>query len=238
MNVPENFPNYTGPYISDGKFQSSVEFGQTPPKDALDAISRLHDSAYAHWDDSQHRRAADIIYAKEAAKIDDSLAGIAGFSVLYGNQILRSTENLLGLSTYPTPLNLVKVVYGGAKNLYDLIDYVQNERRYQQDVREFYDIDPGWMSTTAIRQAEVVEPFLENYQREELIVEPDHFIYNNVGLGLEYKPEVGGGANETNYIQTWPRKLKRNKRKRKSKRKQKHQCLNRRCNQRKQTLVQ
>ncbi len=59
MELPDSFPNYTGPYISNGKLQESVPFGDKTPKDELDALSRLHDSAYAKWDDRLHRSVAD-----------------------------------------------------------------------------------------------------------------------------------------------------------------------------------
>lgn len=62
--------NYTGPYISDGKFQSSVYNGTACVKDGLAELSRWHDSMcslYGHSD--PHRILVDRIYYEVASKI-------------------------------------------------------------------------------------------------------------------------------------------------------------------------
>lgn len=131
--------NYVGPYWSDGKLQSSVEFGDAPPLSTLDAESRLHDSAYAHYEDLQHRMAADAIY-EHNVEILGGFAKFAGEAVLYGNQTLRAGSNLLEYSKYG-PLGLV---VGSLINDYYLNDYLLNSERYKKEVLGYYATDPGW----------------------------------------------------------------------------------------------
>jgi hypothetical protein len=131
--------NYTGPYWSDGKLQSSVEFGQTPPTSALDAESRLHDSAYAHYQDLAHRMAADAIYDARVEKLG-GLGTLAGTAVAYGNQALRSGKNLIDYSEY----GLVGLIVGSLINDYNLNDYMMNVDKYKKEVLAYYATDPGW----------------------------------------------------------------------------------------------
>jgi hypothetical protein len=86
--------NYTGPYWSDGKIQSSVEFGTTDPQSELDALSRLHDTAYAHYSDRGHREAADLIYAREAKRLGEKYPELIGNIVQYGNYTGRQAVQL------------------------------------------------------------------------------------------------------------------------------------------------
>lgn len=132
-------PNYTGPYYSDGKIQESVEFGRSAPTSALDAESRLHDSAYAHYKDLQHRMAADSIYESRVTKLG-GFAKFAGEAVLYGNQTLRAGSNLLEYSKY----GLVGLVVGSLINDYHLNDYMMNSDKYKKEVLAYYATDPGW----------------------------------------------------------------------------------------------
>ncbi len=67
-----NMDPYTGPYWSDGKIQSSVEFGESFTPTYLAYNSRLHDSAFAHFQDDRHRTAADWIY-RQSLRFDDSV---------------------------------------------------------------------------------------------------------------------------------------------------------------------
>lgn len=135
--------NYTGPYWSDAKIQESVEFGKTPPLSALDAESRLHDSAYAHYEDLGHRMAADAIYDSRVSKMG-GLGQFAGSAVLYGNQTLRAGSNLLSNSKYG-PIGLI---LGALENDYYLYDYMSNVDRYKKEVLAYYDTDPGWDGMT------------------------------------------------------------------------------------------
>ncbi len=132
-------PNYTGPYISDGKVQSSVEFGETAPQDQLDALSRLHDSAYAKWDDWQHRQAADEIYEIEAKKLAGKFPQLAGKIVAYGNFAARSSATLAQRTASLGPLG---ILVGGIENMVKLHDYVTNGDRYKADVRTYFGTDP------------------------------------------------------------------------------------------------
>lgn len=136
-------PNYTGPFISNGGFQTSVEFGDRVPKDALDALSRLHDSAYAKYSDRAHRMAADAIYAEEAAKLEGMFPAAAGFAVRYGNQTKDSLMNIVGKTkdyAYLGPL--AGLVIGAVDNGYTLYDYMLNSDEYKNDVLKYYATDP------------------------------------------------------------------------------------------------
>lgn len=131
--------NYTGPYWSDGQIQSSVEFGSSAPLSALDAESRLHDSAYAHYSDLVHRMAADSIYEANVEKLG-GFAKFAGELVKYGNQTLRAGGNLLDYAKYG-PLGFI---VGSLINDYTLFDYMNNSEKYKKEVLAYYATDPGW----------------------------------------------------------------------------------------------
>lgn len=126
--------NYTGPYLSDGKFQSSVEFGEKLPIDRWDAFSRLHDSAFKKWDDYGHRTAANSIYNEWMKENPTTSKSIAGFLVLYGNQINSSLSNL--------GPNMGSLIIGGIKNGYNLADYAMNENKYKREVIDYFKTDP------------------------------------------------------------------------------------------------
>lgn len=122
--------NYTGPYWSDGKVQSSVEFGTAIPTSLLDEQSRLHDSAYAKFKD-QHQllTAADYIY-NENTKNLGVLGKVAGFAVLYGNHTQRSINGLFD-GNIP-----------GVTNSIRLQDWLENKEKYIKQVKDYYETDP------------------------------------------------------------------------------------------------
>jgi hypothetical protein len=127
MNLPGFLPEYTGPFISDGKLQSSVPFGATRPKNKIEYESRLHDTSYATYDDYAHRTAADEIYKKH-------VGGVIGNGVFYGNALVRGALNLS--TDFPG------LAIGGAVNLYNLADYTMNHTKYLKEVTDLYDKDP------------------------------------------------------------------------------------------------
>lgn len=133
--------NYTGPYWSDGKLQSSVIFGDAMPLSNLDAQSRLHDTAYATYgkDDWQHRTAADYVYYQRVKNLG-VVGEVAGNAVLYGNQLLRSGSQLVG--SISNPVNLPSIVFGGVTNGLRLNDWSNNKTKYITDVISLYENDP------------------------------------------------------------------------------------------------
>ncbi len=134
-------PNYTGPYISNGEFQSSVEFGNVAPKDELDAYSRLHDSAYAKFSDRLHRTVADEIYYEGTRSIDSQLANLAGNLVMFGNHTMRSAYEITDSIKYlGNPL--LGLVVGGVRNAYDLYDYTINRESVRKEIEDYFDSDP------------------------------------------------------------------------------------------------
>lgn len=140
--------NYTGPYVSDGKFQTSVEWGEAETLNPLDEASRRHDSAYARFSDRKHRMAADVLYKLETDRMNGSLPGIAGNAVVYGNEALEQGGDL------STKLTLTRAA--GANPLAGLVAhelswlYDMNERlntrdwlaKEKQEVLDYYKTDP------------------------------------------------------------------------------------------------
>jgi hypothetical protein len=82
---------YTGPYYSDGKFQSSVADGTKIPVSKVDYNSRIHDASYYHAQSYDDLTAADRVYS-DAADNFHGLAWIIGKAPLYGNFIPRLLE--------------------------------------------------------------------------------------------------------------------------------------------------
>lgn len=138
---------YTGPYWSNGEIQESVEWGEKDPKTQLDWLSRQHDSAYAHYKDSRHREAADLIYMREAKKLAGKFPELAGNLVGYGNYTGRQIGKLasdVGLATKLTGNPLFGVLkYGveGVVNSAKRINgtYLKNEL---SDLSTYYGTDP------------------------------------------------------------------------------------------------
>lgn len=127
--------NYLGPYISDGKFQTSVQYGKTRPSDYLDAQARLHDSAYATFKDYGRRRASDSLFS-ERTKGESLVGAVSAGAVGYGNQIISAGSNLLGKT------GLAGLIVGGATNMFELHDYMINESKYKKEVLAHYESDP------------------------------------------------------------------------------------------------
>jgi hypothetical protein len=141
MNVVAlGLPAYTGPYISDGKLQSSVLFGRTEPVDELDALSRLHDTAYAYYGDAKHREAADAIYYEGASKLNGTLPKVAAVLVKYGNYVERQFEKTAEAATGGV-FGLAKLVVSNLLNTQSRLDgtYLKQER---SDVLSLYSRDP------------------------------------------------------------------------------------------------
>lgn len=85
--------NYTGPFLSDGKFHKSVANGKASPKSKLDRLSRIHDTAYALCKDAGCLRKADRAY-HQATRSMSWFPRLAGDLVLYWND----PSNLFGVA--------------------------------------------------------------------------------------------------------------------------------------------
>ncbi len=139
--VVDKMPNYTGPYISNGEYQTSVEFGDVKPLDILDSFSRLHDSAYAKWKDQLHRSVADSIYNESVKNLEGLFPEIAGFAVLYGNQLGRAVSNIISGWEYAAG-NPLGALAGGVYNLYELMSYTHNYDSVKREILSYYSTDP------------------------------------------------------------------------------------------------
>jgi len=139
--------NYTGPYVSNGKFQKSVAFGDQAPVDALDSASRLHDSVYALYGPGNERRAADSLYKQRTDQLDGVLPALAGTAVVYGNAGMHSLGNLTsaavsGFRYAGLPGLLGGIVYGGVKNMSELYSYVTHTDEAKKKVLATELLDP------------------------------------------------------------------------------------------------
>lgn len=143
----EYIGEYTGPYWSNGKLQESVEWGDKDPKSQLDWLSRQHDSAYAHFKDSRHREAADLLYMREAKKLAGRYPELAGNLVGYGNYAGRQLSKLgsdVAFSTKLTGNPILGLVKYGVSGIVDSAKringtYLRNET---SDIEKFYKTDP------------------------------------------------------------------------------------------------
>lgn len=146
--------NYVGPYWSDGKTQSSVEWGNKEPTDALDDLARKHDAAYAHYKDRPHREAADALFAEEARKLTQKYGKgwaadpkVAATLVQYGNYATRQAAKLGEYTKYGTSGIAGNLIGAGRFVIGNLLDagkmvngtYLKQERN---DVLKFYGTDP------------------------------------------------------------------------------------------------
>ena len=146
--------NYVGPYWSDGKTQSSVEWGNKEPTDALDDLARKHDAAYAHYKDRPHREAADALFAEEARKLTQKYGKgwaadpkVAATLVQYGNYATRQAAKLGEYTKYGTSGIAGNLIGAGRFVIGNLLDankmvngtYLKQERN---DVQKFYGTDP------------------------------------------------------------------------------------------------
>ncbi len=131
--------NYTGPYISDGKFQTSVAFGKTQPANELDRLSRLHDTAYSVYTDPSYLMAADAMYADEAGKLEGKLPAVAATAVKQGNMAINGF-NRLGKNVLTFgPLGLIKTA---VENIWDASHYIDNEKSIKKNIKHMYNSDP------------------------------------------------------------------------------------------------
>lgn len=138
--------NYTGPYWSDGKVQSSVAFGESNPQSELDALSRLHDSAYKQFPDQKHREAADKLYNDEAQKLVGKFPHLAGNVVLYGNHLLRHPNpfRMVGGGLLGNAGHLASLIYTAVGGIKDANRYYGSQAlaREIEDVKNYYKTDP------------------------------------------------------------------------------------------------
>lgn len=146
--VPSELGNYVGPNWSDGKFQSSVLWGESEPQNELDLAAYYHDSAYAHWADSDHREMADRIFREQTAHLDEKLAKFASEAVTHGNMLGRSVERLAENISMTAPLGPMAPVAGLVITAFENI-FEANKRlpggsmeKTYQEVLKFYETDP------------------------------------------------------------------------------------------------
>jgi len=148
--------NYVGPNWSNGKKQSSVKWGNLDPINALDALARQHDTAYATWSDRAHREAADEIFAAEANKLKKRFGNkfaedpkFAAGAVQYGNYAHRQTKKLWddvmwGNKILPGMGALTGVLKFGLGNIKEMHQRLKGtyHKKELEDVLKLYREDP------------------------------------------------------------------------------------------------
>lgn len=166
-SIMEQFSgNYTGPYWSDGKLQTSVEFGESDPKSELDALSRLHDSAYAKFQDRGHREAADMMYEEQAKKLVGRFPSLAGDLVLYGNYATRQAARGIGLAKYGLP----GLLYFGVDNAIKANKMINGTylSKEKKDVADYYLTDPHKIALSEARR-QVVTPVIDKVAKKSSV---------------------------------------------------------------------
>lgn len=138
---------YTGPFVSNDKFQKSVAFGDQAPVDELDSYSRLHDTAYAYYGPGINRKAADSLYHERVSKLPGQLPSLAGDAVLYGNAGLHSLGNLVndvgtGFKFAGLPGALGGLIYGAVENMTDLYQYMTENEQAKKKILGMERTDP------------------------------------------------------------------------------------------------
>jgi len=127
---------YTGPWISNNAFQTSVEFGDEIPATPLDAESRLHDTGVKHWNDPLYQLAVDDVYYEDTLDIPGNYASLARNLVLYGNFANRTRPKILDM--IPNPVNFAKIIYKAYENNKLIYDYANQSDQLKKEVREYY----------------------------------------------------------------------------------------------------
>jgi len=157
--------NYIGPHWSDGKYQESVEWGDSDPQDELDLLAYYHDSSYARFKDKYHRAAADKAFYEQASAIPGALAKLAGNSVLYGNYTKDRLSNMLSSvktgTTLGGPLGgVLGLVYSGVKGIVDLNDRLPGGayEKAEKAVKAYQLTDPKKRQNMFAPKAEKAEP--------------------------------------------------------------------------------
>jgi len=138
---------YTGPWVSNGKFQKSVSFGDQPPLGVVDSYSRLHDTGHDQYGPGIYRKAADSLYHDRMSKLPGALPHLLGDVVVYGNAGMQSLGNITsgmtsGFKLAGLPGAFAGLIYGGAKNMYELHDYVTHRDEAKKAVRDMEKLDP------------------------------------------------------------------------------------------------
>lgn len=147
---------YVGPYWSNGKLQESVEFGDETPSHELDALARLHDTAYARYKDEKHRAAADLLFAEQAEKLKSKYGPkwaddpkIASRLVQYGNHAVRAATRVGGNVSTGFKLGgpigaLGGLLYSGVQNIVQSHQMLKGTylSKEKDDIRRLFASDP------------------------------------------------------------------------------------------------
>jgi hypothetical protein len=133
--------NYTGPYLSNGKFQESIAYGDVEPKSQLDAISRDHDTMYAlsqdYEDPEENRHFADYIYFKRAFELDGLVPKIAAVlvkqqdDIRYGvTRLANFYESYNGNTPLARGIGILRKVYNTGQVVGEIKDKMSHKYLY------------------------------------------------------------------------------------------------------------
>ncbi len=195
--------NYTGPYWSDGKLQESVEFGTEDPKSELDYLSRLHDTAYAHYKDDAHREAADEIYERDAKRLVGRFPHLAGDLVLHGNRTSRAAKRLAGDVGKFSMLGPMGALLGAAKfqigNMITSHKMIKGTHlaKEKADIQALYDRDPQKGKWSELSSAYNKPPLKRSIRMDRVSVKPAPPQAGETKPAHDQAPETGRREGET-----------------------------------------
>jgi len=179
--------NYVGPHWSNGKLQESVAFGDAPAMHELDALARLHDTAYATYKDDKHLAAADLIFAEEAEKLKKKYGPkwaenpqVAAALVRYGNHTKRAATRIGANVSSGFKLGgafgaLGGLLYSGVQNIRQSNQMINGTylKTQKDDIRRLYARDPhvdahGTQGKTAVVSSKTPEKVASNARADVL----------------------------------------------------------------------
>jgi hypothetical protein len=160
--------NYLGPYVSGGKFQKSVKNSLVKPVDRLDADARVHDIAYATYDDFGHRLAADVLFCRYAGI--SKMAKFAKTAVMVGNSFSR--------------MSLLEPTHSR------YLHYLENEEAYVRDIEKLYEKDLYWSEFNAVGVKEMKDLQDSNLRGVNSVVSAEELGTPNEGFALRRQAPV------------------------------------------------
>lgn len=188
--------NYTGPYISDGKFQKSVEFGEAKPQNRLDAASRLHDSLYAKYRDLPHRYLADYYYYNLVNSFDNPslVERMAALAVMTLNRL--GVDAISTLFTGQTSTAAFEALYATVKNTVVAQELIDSGKKYNQEIYDYLETDPHRQDADyqlGIRPITSTADVSPNADLDVAVYYADDFSGQGSGFqGFQHSVDMGG----------------------------------------------
>jgi hypothetical protein len=127
--IPFYEDKYTGPYWSDGKWQSSVNNGKHKPKSKLEGLSKRHDASYKNANDILDLLNADVEYLKSTQKLG-VVPKAVGLVPITANFVYPLLNNFWSIAPDLVYAAVKRNIMGG-KNSYEREIDQNREKEYQ-----------------------------------------------------------------------------------------------------------